>query len=98
MFAITEINLGRIKVGSINTLNFPYDDLDYISRITTPCTCTGVTNYTREKVIRGEYRPNAIPVHLNVSEFPVSYTIAVEYMKDGHQFNQNLVFKAIIIE
>lgn len=98
MFHKIEIDLGRIKVGSENKFEFPYKDLDYISRITSPCVCTNITNYVKEKVIKGEYKPNSIPIHLNVTELPVSYTIAVEYMKDEIQYNQNLVFKAIIIE
>lgn len=98
MFHKTEIDLGKIKVGSQNIFEFPYENVDYISRVVSPCVCTDVTNYVKEKIIRSKYIPKPIPIHLNVIEFPVEYTIKIEYMKNNVQYNVNLVFKAIITE
>lgn len=101
MFVNTIINLGKIKVGSKNVFQFPYSDVDYISRVTSPCVCTDVSNHVREKVIRGSYTPKPIPDHLKlegVTEQPIKYTITVKYVKDGHEITQELTFTATIIE
>lgn len=101
MFLTDKINLGEVKVGSKNSLEFPYSDIDYISRVTSPCVCTNVSNHVKDKMIKGSYVPAPIPIHLKVegmTKHPRDYTITVEYVKDGHTITQQLKFTAIIIE
>lgn len=103
MFQLTKIDLGEIKVGSEHKLEFPYNgDINYIKRVTSPCECTAVKNYAKDKKIVAEYKAKEIPIHLKgegITQVDKSLTIEVEYVNtDGTEGKQNLVFTAIVKE
>lgn len=103
MFNPTEIELGTLKIGKEEEFHFKYDnEVILVTRITSPCGCTRVTNDIPNKEIVVNYKPKDIPIHLKqIGQYWYNsmYIIKVNYINtSGANLIQNLIFTAKIIK
>lgn len=90
------------KVGEEQILSFPYENIELITRIESPCSCSEPRNLADKSKIVVKYKPVDIPKHLE-QEGKMNYTttkiIKVEYNStDGTPMKEELIFTAHITE
>lgn len=100
MFKNTEIDAGHLKVGREVTLEYPYEDIRLVTRITSPCDCTDVKNDWKNNKVVVKYKPKDVPEHLKAIgkySYSVNKVIEVAYTNtSGQDCTQKLILKATI--
>jgi len=100
MFQKTSHNFGTIKVGQEVIAEFPYNEsVQYILQVS-GCPCANVRNMAKQRVIRIEYTPDIIPLHLKAQGFYVkkqNYHVKAQLI-DGTQAETHISFEAKIIK
>lgn len=99
MFLKTEHDLGIIKAGSKNNMEFPYDEsVSLVTRIT-GCDCSSSYNKAKERMVVLVFTAMEIPKHLSTTKWVITKSYEVEaVLKDGTIAKQKISFKAIIVK
>ena len=100
MFNTTNINLGVIRVGIQQIIEFPYDNISLITKIKPSCDCSEAYNLASEGKLVVKYTPKPIPVHLKeVGQYRKAVSINVTFTttEPGNpEATQTLTFEATI--
>jgi len=83
MFRIINISLGDIKSKVKQTIYFPYEKIERVIKMTSPCDCSVPVNDVSNSRVVVTYIPSSIPIHLlqkGITEVTVKKVITVEYI------------------
>lgn len=98
MFAINRKDLGTIKVGSRNTVEFEApDNITDVHIVQPDCTCVDVHFNQERNLVSFSFKPKKIPKHLELkgqTYYLSTKSITVQYKEDGVKKTEFLTIKA----
>ncbi len=99
MFKKKLIDLGTVKVGQLQIVEFEYDNIDLITKTEVPCGCTELNIDSKNKMIKLKYIPSSIPNHLKTQGYylPLKNVVIHHKQWDGDDTSTKLEFTAKVI-
>lgn len=100
MFKSTHKDIGKVKVGSTNTIYFEYDQIGKIIELRSPCDCSHPGNEPENNRIVVIYKARAVPEHLKKmgkTQYAIRKEIKVRSLNtDGTEDITTLVFTGTV--
>lgn len=102
MFKITNINVGRIAEKKTVRIEFPYEDIENINKMESPCNCGIPSNIKTENKVVVEYTAGKIPPQIlqqGKSSYQANKVIKVWYTPKSEpsvEKYEELIFTAVV--